>query len=341
MQLSHSFPIVLTQQLFCILLHVTSEHRAAISEYLHSKECSRIDNTDKVPAIIDLGTCPDTGARIYDLHERREILFDDNEILDNLTGRNPFDKTKQSAPHPTWAEVKESTKSPARPNGIKGSTKLIRSCKCSCMKKIKASFCSCSICERARDVLRRYNKYRVAWHLQAAEKRKLEIIKAKRAEDIDDDAIKKYLDENSHLLQCQTCNGQCHEGTSYRTFSTSLSACMNALLCDKVHVPDLDLPSLDINFRVKPDQVDNFFIHPEECCNGVHCGLKRDNDGVARSYPKCGWDAVFQEMPVHERKVVDPTTSEETDHRICACPDEYNREGKVTWMDFIKVSFAM
>ena len=48
----------------------TSEHKGSISEFLHSKVCSRVDNNDKVPAIIDLGKDPVTGARLYDLHNR-------------------------------------------------------------------------------------------------------------------------------------------------------------------------------------------------------------------------------------------------------------------------------
>lgn len=304
---------------------------------MHSKECSRIDNNDKVPAIIDLGICQDTGARIYDLHERRELLCDDNEILDELTGRNRFDKSKPNEAHPTWTEVLKSTTSSARPNGIKGSTKLIRSCKCSCMKKIKASFCSCSICERAKDALRRYNKYQVSWRLQAVEKRRREIINKKRAENMEDDAIKAYLDNNPSILMCQKCNGKCHPGSTYQTFSASLSTCMSALLCDKVHVPELDLPCLDINFRPELQQMDKFFTHPEECCYGVHCGLARNDDGVALSYPKCGWESVFKDLLLHERSEVDPSSGEETIHCIRACPDEYDREGRVTWMDFIKV----
>ena len=52
---------------------------------MHSKECSRIDNNNKVPAIVDLGVCPHSGAKIYDLHERRELVFDDYDILSELT----------------------------------------------------------------------------------------------------------------------------------------------------------------------------------------------------------------------------------------------------------------
>ena len=100
-------------------LSSNTEHKAAISEFMHSMACSRIDNNDKTPAIVDLGVDPDTGARIYDLHDRRELCFDDNEILDELTGRNRSDESSPYEPHPTWAEVIRTTTSATRPNGIK------------------------------------------------------------------------------------------------------------------------------------------------------------------------------------------------------------------------------
>jgi hypothetical protein len=163
---------------------------------MHSKECSRIDNNDKVPAIVDLGVCPNSGAKIYDLHERRELVFDDNEILDELTGRNRMDKNKPNPPHPVWLEILQSTKTLSRPEGIRGSTKLIRKCKCPCMKKVVASVCSCSICERFKDALRRFHKYQVGWRLQAMERRKKDFIELKRTEGWTDEAINTFISTN-------------------------------------------------------------------------------------------------------------------------------------------------
>ena len=62
---------------YCYPILSSSEHKAAISELLHSNEFSRIDNTDKTHLIVDVGQCPRTGARLYDLHPRRELIFDD------------------------------------------------------------------------------------------------------------------------------------------------------------------------------------------------------------------------------------------------------------------------
>ena len=210
------------------------DHKAAISEYMHSSECSRIDNTDKIPAIIDLGVDPETGARIYDLHPRCELLYNENEVLDLLTGRNRLDKSKPNKPHQTWASIVERTKTDSRKDGIKGSTKLIRQCKCPCMKKMKPSFCSCPVCERLKDALRRYNKYQVGWKKQADLKRRADLMKCKRMAGMADGDIHKWLEENEVLTFCDKCNGMCHEGKLYRKFSTSTSTCVNGLLCPKV-----------------------------------------------------------------------------------------------------------
>ena len=63
---------------------------------------------------------------MYDLHDRREFFYDDNEIIDVLTGRNMVDKNKSNPPQTVWDDIiSRATKSAARPNGIKGLTKLI------------------------------------------------------------------------------------------------------------------------------------------------------------------------------------------------------------------------
>ena len=115
---------------------------------------------------------------------------------------------------------------------------------------------------------------------------------------------------------------------------------MSVLLYKKVHIPDLDLPKLDINFDPVPGEVDEFLIHPEKRCYGSHCG-SRSNAGATRErYQKCGWDGAYKKMPLHERIETNVNTREEVPHCIHACPDEYKREGKVIQMDFLKVAHS-
>jgi len=100
------------------------EHQSIIAEALHGDDFSRVDNTDKDPIVINMGVDSSTGARLYDLHHRREMLYStDAEILHELTGHNPTNPNNPNPPHPAWAAVVEATKTEKRPGGIKGSTK--------------------------------------------------------------------------------------------------------------------------------------------------------------------------------------------------------------------------
>ena len=113
---------------------------------------------------------------------------------------------------------------------------------------------------------------------------------------------------------------------------------MSALLCDKVHVQQLDLPNLDVNLNEIPNSMDEFWIHREECCYGTHTGLRCGNRPRMSEYNKCGWDATFKDIPLHVRNDLSDINSKNIEHYTRACPDEYNRKGKVIWMDFIKVA---
>jgi len=88
-----------------------------------------------------------------------------------------------------------------------------------------------------------------------------------------------------------------------------------------------------------PGETDEFHIHPEACCYGTHVGFN-PSVGTTDHYQKCGWDASFKSMPMRERIVTEENTGEEVKHCIRACPDEYKREGKVIWMDFLKVAWG-
>ena len=150
------------------------------------------------------------------------------------------------------------------------STKLIRACKCACMKKMRASVCSCSICERFKDALCWYHRYQVGWRCQAVEKWLKELIVSIQLQGKSDNEILQHLNQNPALVQCSLCDGECHPGSKYQTFSVSPSTCTSALLCDRVHTPYYNLAKLDINFRVVPGETDEFHMHPEACCYGTH-----------------------------------------------------------------------
>jgi len=97
------------------------------------------------------------------------------------------------------------------------------------------------------------------------------------------------------------------------------------LLCNKVHIPQLDLPKLDINFRGISGKTDKFHIHPEECCYGSHCGFKA-SDVAMEGYQKCGRDATSKRMPMHER--VDVNEQRRKKSSIASVLVQTNTSGK-------------
>ena len=84
-----------------------------------------INNNDTIPAIVDLGIDPVTGARLYDLHECSKLYYDDDEIFDKLTGRNRHNNNVPNHPHSCWIEVLETTRSAKCPNVSNGGISVI------------------------------------------------------------------------------------------------------------------------------------------------------------------------------------------------------------------------
>ena len=101
------------------------------------------------------------------------------------------------------------------------------------------------------------------------------------------------LKENPQVLECNKCNGVCCTDTVYRKFSENLSTCMEALLCDQVPVPPLDLVALDDNFKEIDGKVDILMCYREECCFGNHVSLARSADGATTTRHMCGWNSVL------------------------------------------------
>ena len=160
----------------------------------------RIKNTYKILIIVDLGKCPTRGARLYNLHKRQELLFDDIEIIENITGRNGLNQNEPKPPHSTWREVTRTMTTKARPNRIKCSSKLIKQCKCCCMKKIKPTVCSCDIYEELKDALRFHKKYHKVWQHLANKNRKGEIIRRTQADNVPIAEIMESFWENPDQL---------------------------------------------------------------------------------------------------------------------------------------------
>ena len=108
-------------------------------------------------------------------------------------------------------------------------------------------------------------------------------------EGMSDNAIATFLKENAQRLECDKCNGRCCTNTVYRKFSENLSTCMEALLCDRVLVPSLDLAALDDNFMEIEGQVDQFTCYRgKTCCYGNHVRLAHSADRSTTRQHMCG-----------------------------------------------------
>ena len=163
-------------------------------------------------------------------------------------------------------------------------------------------------------------------------------MKQKQRQGMSKQEIMRYVGDNPDVILCHECKGLCHLESPYQTFTKSPRECLAALLCEKVHVPPLDLPSIDENLRAIDGETDKCFLYQEKCCYGNHCKFEKTADGETKSRSICGWDGIFRDMPIHRSVEVDEHTSEDIVHQINACPDDYNRPGLVTWMEFQKVA---
>lgn len=215
---------------------MNSEAKLFLAQELHEDEWSRLDNTDKTPVLIDNGFCPESGRRFYDLHYRRELHFTDREMLDRLTGRNVSNPSKTNRPHPTWEKMQVLARNKNDMLSIKGSTKLIRKCKCKCLKRKSPSQCSCPKCTRATEAVRVWHKYRKVWRKQLETKRKDAFVTQEILLGRDKDAIEEEIRGNPSRFKCKECgNGECwNVDSKYANSSTALSMCMNNILCKKV-----------------------------------------------------------------------------------------------------------
>ena len=266
------------------------EHRASIAELLHTDEFSTVDNCNKREYLIPLGVTS-TGQRIYDIHEARRLNFTKEEILDKLTGRNRMDPKNPNEPHPVFKEIRRGTSTKKRPDGIKGSMKLLGQCMCPCLRPIGVYFCSCPICTTFVDNLLRFHRNRGEWHRIANTRRKKEIIDKRGP--LKEGESPVVLTEADY--GCKACNGRCHSGGVYRTLSSSASSCLASILCEKECFPELDLKRIDKN-GLETEEVDKFKVYKRSCCSGSCTRATRNKTNTTIFERRCGWDATFDKF---------------------------------------------
>ena len=96
-----------------------------LRDFLHSDEVSQVDNENKKDIIIPIGLAT-SGTVLYDIHPKQRMLLNNEEIFDLLTGRNRNNPDKPNEPHEVWKNIQRATATAKRPNGIKGSMKLLK-----------------------------------------------------------------------------------------------------------------------------------------------------------------------------------------------------------------------
>lgn len=84
-------------------------HKRKLTELLHTDEFSQTDNVNKREYMVFAGVTAD-GAKMYDLHEARRMLYNKSEIFNLLTGYNPKKPDAPKVPHPVWLEIQQATR---------------------------------------------------------------------------------------------------------------------------------------------------------------------------------------------------------------------------------------
>lgn len=129
-----------------------------VNEFFHSELSSDPDNQNKQKVRIDMGKDPNTGQQLYDLHERR---------AQRGTLRSLFAVFRASQ---FAARLRERTRTPRRPNGVKVGWRQFIENKCPCVQERKASECDCQDCTYIIENLSRWHKARRGWHRALVEK---------------------------------------------------------------------------------------------------------------------------------------------------------------------------
>ena len=278
-----------------------------IFKLLHSDMFSRIDNNNKSPKHIYTGIVDKDGRREYELHDKRVLRGDPSFLWRLLTGttRMGEDMGEDAVePMAEWLEIVRLTTTESRPNGIKGSAKLIARNLCPCLRKNSIARCVCTKCWTYEMNLSLYDSKRKG--LWAARK-------------------SSYSSEAATKCNCK--NGACKEGSAYRVFSRDVLATSAAFMCSRKEIPGMGLPSIDFNTGREngAETVATVMMHDKKC---------HRVDGTTPC-SKCGWNNLLKDMPQITVEYEDgDKTCQDT---LRACSFEATSFRKFTWNEFNKV----
>ena len=210
-----------------------------ISDWLHTDFPTRADNYRK--RMVKIWWLDEaTGERKYILHPGREFRHNIQTTFALLSGRNKHgEEILVFDVQPEWDEVIELTKTPARPNGIKGDPRIISRNKCKCMCKAKTSQCSCPACSH---------------YVENCDVRD-----------------RRFAYRTVTANECTLCTGDCKSGM-WRTFTSSVVKYRSTMMC----APEIVdwIPDVDKDTGEEMTTSSPLRMHRKKCYFGTcnHCG---------------------------------------------------------------------
>lgn len=272
---------------------------AIIDDFLHSDIASRQDNYRKRKVVLTLPADPDTGETSYCIHWQRELRRNWKSLFVLLTGMdtdgNPVAGLE---PLSWWKQIVRLTTTPTRPNGIKGSYRMLSQRACKCLVGACISQCSCPHCTTFLENLdHRHLASQFGWRKTAV------------CVPVPGDAARSETDK------CVQCGGECHDPSGpWKQMSGGLIPFLTHMLCKPVAIPNVRVNNYDPTTGLElPGDSAPVMIINKKCWLG-ECS-------------KCGWENRFSHFPLLPLKITeDDDTEREVFVRACpvaACTDKF------------------
>ena len=243
-----------------------------LDSYLHSDIASRQDNYRKRKVILTLPPDPETGIVEYCVHWLRELRGNWNTLWILLTGTdinaNPIEGME---PSHWWKQIIQLTTTALRPNGIKGSPRMLSKYACRCLAHACISQCSCPHCTTFLENLdHRHRSLLGGWRGRGDKKK-----------------------------QCSKCGGHCNDPKGlWQSMGAGLINFLRALLCPPVPVPGIFVVDVDplTGFEI-PGSRQPIKMIRRKCWLG--------------KCEKCGWHNRFKDFPLLPLTIKEDDDSEQ------------------------------
>ena len=232
-----------------------------------------------VQVVLSLPPDPETGVVEYCVHWQRELRSNWKTLWVLLSGTDTTgNPVAGMEPSSWWKQIKTLTTTDKRPNGIKGSPKMLSKNACACLAGGCISQCSCPHCTTFLENLdHRHLAVRSGWRKQEGD-----------------------------VGECTECGGECHDphGT-WMSMSGGLLPFLRKLLCPPQSIPGVFVNDVDplTGFEI-PGTSRPVKMIPRKCWLG--------------KCHKCGWKNRFKKFPLLSLTIKeDDETEREVFVRAC------------------------